>query len=120
MTSSRPRLLWRERISNLQFDLSQAKRIFCVGGDFLGDDPGALGLSKQFADGRRVRSAKDEMNRLYAVESRFSLTGAMADHRKRIATSRMTALLAAAALEIDLGVEGEALNPIFERLAGNS
>lgn len=101
------------------FDLSQAKRILCVGGDFLGDDPGALGLSKQFADGRRVRSAKDEMNRLYAVESRFSLTGAMADHRKRLPASRMTALLAAAALEIDLGVEGEALNPIFERLAGN-
>ena len=101
------------------FDLSRAKRILCVGGDFLGDDPGALGLSKQFADGRRVRSAKDEMNRLYAVESRFSLTGAMADHRKRLPASRMTALLAAAALEIDLGVEGEALNPIFERLAGN-
>ena len=78
-----------------------------------------LALKKQFADGRRVKSSKDKMNRLYAVECQFTLTGAMADHRKRIAASRFTSVLAAAALEIELGVEGEVLEPIFERLASN-
>ena len=101
------------------YNLRGAQRILCVGGDFLGEDPGSLALKKQFADGRRVKSSKDKMNRLYAVESQFTLTGAMADHRKRIATSRLTSVLAAAALEIELGVEGEALEPIFERLASN-
>lgn len=100
-----------------KYDLSVAERILCVDGDFIGDNPGGLGLSKQFADGRRVRSSTDEMNRLYVVESNFTLTGAMADHRKRLASSKMTALLAAAALKIDLGVEGEALQPVFERLS---
>ncbi len=100
-----------------KYDLSGAERILSVGGDFLGDNPGGLSLTKQFSDGRRVRSSHDTMNRLYVAESGFSLTGAMADHRKRIATSRMTALLAAAALEIELGVEGEALQPIFDKLA---
>jgi len=100
-----------------KYDLSRAERILSIEGDFLGDNPGSLGLSKQFADGRRVRSTGDKMNRLYVAESGFSLTGAMADHRKRLASSHMTALLAAAALEINLGVEGEALQPIFEKLS---
>ncbi|MDE0766843.1 MAG: TAT-variant-translocated molybdopterin oxidoreductase [Opitutaceae bacterium] len=100
-----------------KYDLSNAERILCVAGDFLGDNPGAMGFSKQFADRRRVRSSKDKMNRLYVAESGFSTTGAMADHRKRLATSQMTAFLAAAALEIELGVEGDALKPIFQKLA---
>lgn len=105
--------------SNLEpkYDLSGAERILSVAGDFLGDNSGSMGFSKQFADGRRVRSSKDKMNRLYVAESGFSTTGAMADHRKRLASSQMTALLAAAALEINLGVEGDALKPIFQKLA---
>ena len=100
-----------------KYDLTNAERILSVGGDFLGDNPGSLSMTKQFADGRRVLSAEDQMNRLYVAESSFSMTGAMADHRKRLASSHMTALLAAAALEINLGVEGETLQPIFEKLA---
>ncbi len=100
-----------------KYDFSGAERILSVSGDFLGDEPGGLSFSKQFADGRRVRSSKDHMNRLYVAESGFSITGAMADHRKRLASSQMTAFLAAAALEINLGVEGEALEPIFQKLS---
>jgi len=102
-----------------KYDLSGAERILSISGDFLGDDPGAMGFSKQFADGRRVLDSHDSMNRLYVAESGFSMTGAMADHRLRISSSRATALLAAAALEIELGVEGDALKPIFEKLASS-
>ncbi len=101
------------------YDFSRAERILSVDGDFLGQDPGALTFSKQFADGRRVRSSKDEMNRLYVAEGNFTITGAMADHRKRLASSQMIGFLAGIALNIELGVEGEALQPIFENLTGS-
>ena len=102
-----------------KYDLSEAERILSVDGDLLGQETGSLKFAKQFADGRRVRGSKDAMNRLYVVESNFTTTGGMADHRKRLAPSRMTAFLAAAALNLELGVEGEALKPIFEKLSGS-
>ncbi len=101
------------------YDFSQAERILSVDGDFLGQDPGALKFSKQFADGRRVRTSKDEMNRLYIAESNMTITGAMADHRKRLASSQMAGFLAGIALNIELGVEGDALKPIFENLSSS-
>jgi len=100
-----------------KYDFSHADRVLVVDGDFLGNDVGSLKFAKQFADGRRVRNSKDAMNRLYVVESNFTTTGGMADHRKRLAPSRMTAFLAAAALNLELGVEGDALKPIFQKLA---
>lgn len=100
-----------------KYDLSHAKRILSVAGDFLGNDQGNLKFSKQFADGRRVRSTKDEMNRLYVVESNFTSTGAMADHRKRLASGQTMSFLAALALELELGVEGNELKPILTPLA---
>ncbi|MCH6257528.1 TAT-variant-translocated molybdopterin oxidoreductase [Puniceicoccaceae bacterium K14] len=100
-----------------RYDFTHAKRILSVAGDFLGEDQGHLMFTKQFADTRRVRSTKDEMNRLYIVESNFSSTGAMADHRKRLAPGQMMSFLAALALELELGVEGNELKPILTPLA---
>lgn len=40
-----------------------------------------------FANGRRVKSEHDEMNRLYVAESAMSVTGGMADHRIKIKNS---------------------------------
>ncbi|MBK1878043.1 TAT-variant-translocated molybdopterin oxidoreductase [Pelagicoccus mobilis] len=101
-----------------KYDLTKASRILAVDADFLDEEQGAVQFSKQFADGRRIRSSKEDMNRLYSVESNFSLTGAMADHRKRLASSQMVSFLAAVALEINLGVEGNALKPVLNPLAG--
>ena len=51
--------------------------------DFLGLDSPTVVPTKQFSKGRKFSSEEDfeRANRLYAVESRFSLTGANADHR---------------------------------------
>ena len=100
-----------------KYDLSKAQRILSVDADFLDEEVGSVKFNKQFAAGRRVRKSSDEMSRLYAVESYFSITGGMADHRKRLASSQMVAFLAAAALEIPLGVEGNALKPVLADLA---
>ena len=67
-----------------QFD--KAKVIVALDSDFLGlDSPSPL-PTKQFSKRRRVGSEQDldRINRLYAVESQFSITGANADHRLRM------------------------------------
>ncbi|MEM9226835.1 MAG: TAT-variant-translocated molybdopterin oxidoreductase, partial [Verrucomicrobiota bacterium] len=91
------------------YDFAAAKRILAIDADFLCKEPGHLGYSRGFAKGRKVKS-KDEakkMNRLYAVESEFSITGGQADHRKRLATSHMAAFTALVLAEVIEQTEGK-------------
>ncbi len=81
------------------YNFKQAKRVVSIDADFLQAEAGSLLYARAFAEGRRVTKKSDPMNRLYVVESGLSLTGSMADHRMRIATSHalaFTAKLAAA------------------------
>lgn len=84
------------------YHLRQAKRVLALDADFLATEPGHIQYAREFAAGRRVLHAAEagNMNRLYAVESRFSLTGAMADHRLRAATSHQPAFAALLAAEV--------------------
>ncbi|HWA28334.1 MAG TPA: TAT-variant-translocated molybdopterin oxidoreductase [Lacunisphaera sp.] len=74
-----------------------AKRIVSLDADFLHAEAGSLYYAREFANGRRVAKASDSMNRLYVAESNFTLTGSMADHRLRVASSHVLALAAALA-----------------------
>jgi MoCo/4Fe-4S cofactor protein with predicted Tat translocation signal len=67
-----------------QYD--KAKVILSLDYDFLGNDYPAPLAAKLFSQGRRVESEEDldKLNRMYMVESQFSLTGANADHRLRM------------------------------------
>lgn len=80
-----------------------AKVIVSLDRDFLEQtDPACLPNSREFAATRRVLNVKDEMSRLYVVESGFSITGGAADHRLRVAPTRVAAfavMLARAVLE---------------------
>jgi MoCo/4Fe-4S cofactor protein with predicted Tat translocation signal len=58
--------------------------------DFLGSEQ-TLQNVRDFSRRRRVNGSTDEMNRLYAVENRFTMTGGMADHRFRCAASQIPA-----------------------------
>ncbi len=69
----------------------KADVILSLGADFLDCGEGDVAASRAFASRRRVTSAKDSMNRLYVVENRYTLTGAMADHRLRIPASQIPA-----------------------------
>ncbi len=66
--------------------LDKAKVIVALDADFLGLDTPSVLPTKQFSQGRKFASEADfeKANRLYAVESQFSLTGANADHRLRM------------------------------------
>ncbi len=89
--------------------------------DFLNFDEGGLQSIKSFTDKRRVKNPGDPMNRLYVVENRYTNTGAVADHRLRLAASQVINF--AATLAQKLGVAVPAVNgkpvPLLD-LAANS
>ncbi len=66
------------------FHFDKAKVILSLDCDFLGGEDDSHNHIRKFAAGRK---AEQGMNRLYAVESLFTLTGANADHRLRVAAS---------------------------------
>lgn len=80
--------------------LDRADIVFALDSDFLDCSDGDLAGARAFTNRRRVKSASDTMNRLYVVENRFTITGAMADHRVRCAASQIPAFAAALAAKI--------------------
>ncbi len=80
--------------------LDRADVILALDSDFLDCGQGDLESVRAFTSRRRVNSSKDNMNRLYVVENRFTLTGAMADHRLRCPASQIAAFAHALAGKI--------------------
>lgn len=83
------------------YHLGRAKRILTLDCDFLGLDPVSGDHIKEFAKHRSHNKAGGEMNRLYSLENRFTVTGGMADHRKPLAASLIP--VAAAVIAAELG-----------------
>ena len=88
-----------------QYRFEQADVILSLDADFLGSGPGALRYAREFAKRRRPEEA-ERMNRLYAIESMPTSTGARADHRLPARPSQIGSL--AAQLASALGVAGGA------------
>jgi molybdopterin-containing oxidoreductase family iron-sulfur binding subunit len=85
-------------------DFGAADVVLSLDADFTNEGPGRLAHARAFARKRKVRSAEDEMNRLWAVESTPSPTGTLADHRLALPPAQIAALAAVVAAR--LGVEG--------------
>jgi len=82
----------------LRFD--QASVILALDADPLLTDPEMIRHTRGFAVGRRAGASGGVMNRLYAVEGVYSLTGAMADHRLRLESRQIAPFLAALAARL--------------------
>ena len=82
--------------------LERADVIVALDADFLTARPDSLRLSRQFARRRAVFGPQDTMNRLYAVEALYTVTGANADHRLRVRASEVVAIAAALATAVGL------------------
>lgn len=80
-----------DRPLRTRFHLADAKIIACFDADLLGIHPNSITHAREFAEGRDPDA---EMNRLYAIESQFSVTGAAADHRLPLMSHRIGSLLA--------------------------
>jgi molybdopterin-containing oxidoreductase family iron-sulfur binding subunit len=90
-------------------EVGRAKVIVALDSDFLFTEGSPVRQARGFGDGRQLDKPSDAMNRLYAVESAFTVTGASADHRLRIRRSEVPLYLLALAKE--LGALGVDLTP---------
>ncbi len=84
------------------FDFRRADVVVSFGADFTQVGPGRLRYAKDFARRRRVRSADDDMNRLWQVETTPTPTGTLADHRLALAPADVAALAAFVASEMGI------------------
>ena len=90
-------------------DYSKAKILLSLDSDFLELDkqgPASGYYKNRFVEGSAYDKEADatKMNRLYIVEANFSLTGGIADHRLRMAPSRVVAVAARIAKECGASV----------------
>jgi molybdopterin-containing oxidoreductase family iron-sulfur binding subunit len=105
------------------FQLVDADVVLCVDCDLLCSHPNAVQYARDFAERRDPVSGN--MNRLYAVESGYSVTGTAADHRVSLASSRIGGWLARleAALAPRIAKEqpanGEVEDPVLSALASD-
>ncbi len=87
----------------------RADVVVALDSDFLDCGEGDLAGIRAFSSRRRMGQAKDAMNRLYVVENRFTLTGAMADHRMRCPASQIPAFTRALAAKIAVATKDQGL-----------
>lgn len=91
------------RSIRLRPDYAAAKRVLSLDADFLDAGDDATAAQRAFAQARRVDDPAEvvaKMNRLYAVESTFTLTGAQADHRLRASATSIPAIAALFVAEV--------------------
>ncbi len=90
-------------------DVGAADVILALDADFLGARPDGVRHARAFARRRRpdLEGAAPAMNRLYAVESSATLTGAAADHRLGLAPSGIEHFLRALAERLGVPARGE-------------
>src|SRR5438445_4479293 len=95
--------------ADAQYRFDRADVILALDADFLASGPGSLRYARDFAARRRPEDA-ERMNRLYAIESMPSPTGARADHRLPLKPSdigRVARQIASAIGAVDAGPSTE-------------
>ena len=101
-------------VTETLYRFDAADVILSIDGDFLFHGPGSVRYARDFVNRRRVDGPKAGMNRLYAVESAPSVTGAMADHRLALAPRAIEEFTRLLAQGLGLAVAGsgsEVLKP---------
>ncbi|MEX2478058.1 MAG: TAT-variant-translocated molybdopterin oxidoreductase [Gracilimonas sp.] len=89
------------------YNFENADVIVSLNDDFMSSThPNSVEYAKQVSGRRKVTDTNGEMNRIYAVEDSFSLTGSFADHRLRLKASQMEAFTYALATALSSRVNG--------------
>ena len=95
------------------YNFDQAQIIVSLDCDFLMTEMDGVANAYKFAAGRRINNRSGSMSRLYAIESFYSVTGATADHRLRMQSTKISEFTSALAYELDsLGVKVSTLDSV--------
>ncbi|MEO8842745.1 MAG: 4Fe-4S dicluster domain-containing protein [Kofleriaceae bacterium] len=89
-----------------QLELADADVVVALDADLAGDHPLGLAHARRLADRRRVVDGTSRMSRLYAIETSYSPTGILADHRFRVRPSEIASV--AVELLAELAAAGKA------------
>jgi molybdopterin-containing oxidoreductase family iron-sulfur binding subunit len=95
------------RPASVQYHFDRADVVLSLEADFVVDGPASLRYAREYT-ARRKRPGEQPMNRLYAVESTPTLTGAIADHRLPLRPSEMEGFARAVAGAVGGGAAGPA------------
>src|SRR5688500_18090016 len=93
------------------YHFDKADVVVSLDADFLSCGPGSVRYQKDFAARRRVTDDRKAMNRLYAIESTPSLTGAKADHRLVLKAGEIESFARELAGSLGAGPGGAAPGP---------
>jgi molybdopterin-containing oxidoreductase family iron-sulfur binding subunit len=74
------------------YHFDKADVVVTLDADFVNCGPGSVSYQRDFATRRRVMDDRKETNRLYAIESTPTLTGAKADHRLPVRASEIESI----------------------------
>ncbi len=99
-------------------DFAKADRIVSLDCDFAGTDsqgPVTPFFERRKPEGKAYEAKPDasSMNRLYAVEAAFTLTGGMADHRLRVSPSQVNVVAAQIARSLGVKAAVAAIVPVL-------
>ncbi|HEY4330900.1 MAG TPA: TAT-variant-translocated molybdopterin oxidoreductase, partial [Phycisphaerae bacterium] len=87
--------------------LDRAQMIVSIDADLFHGEPLSIMFNRDFASGRRLRdsakAADADMNRLYVLESGYTITGTMADHRRSVKPSQIPQILRILAGRLGVG-----------------
>lgn len=79
-----------------QYDFRDARVVLSLDADFTAAMPGSLRWARDLATRRRLSSPRDDMSRLYVLETALSPTGSIADHRLAVRAGEVLRVAAAA------------------------
>jgi molybdopterin-containing oxidoreductase family iron-sulfur binding subunit len=89
-----------------RYDFTRARVVVSLGGDVLCEGPAGVRYASDFAGLRRVRVDRQEMSRVYAVESVPSQGATVADHRLQLPPAEVEAFTLALAEELGAAPAG--------------
>ncbi|HEY3755363.1 MAG TPA: hypothetical protein VGL42_04375 [Opitutaceae bacterium] len=99
-----PKARWYQHTALARYDragtqedyrFAAADVVLAIGSDFLLNHPAALRYTREFAQRRKIDQGRLNANRLYVIESAWTVTGGMADERLVLAPSRFEPVLRA-------------------------
>jgi molybdopterin-containing oxidoreductase family iron-sulfur binding subunit len=96
------------RIVNAIYHFDKADVVLSLDSNFLASGPGTLHYTREFAARRNPEAGAAPMNRLYAIESTPTPTGAKADHRLPVPASSVEVLARELAARVGGGGAGSA------------